>query len=166
MKVISEEKCQEWLKDKLASSFSWEAVKAAYSYCISYQLPSDTGKKTVLGRVLIGCMAKAELGLFWINGWGIFPSSENMLLFDGYRKSLGESRSIHEAPGHIFNQKDLQNIECLFDLALYFYWDSSLFDENIVLRTSHDEYFVVYSKNKEQILELSLNLGHLKLKQL
>ena len=166
MKIVTEQECQEWLKVSLTTDFSWETVRALYPHCVTYGVPSDTGKKTVLGRVLTGCVARPGAGLFWITGWGIFPSSENMVLFDGYRKSLGENRTIHAAPGHVFGESDLGTVECLLDLALYFYWDSSLFDGAIVLRTSHDECFSVYARNKAHMQEISSNLDRLKLKQL
>ncbi len=168
MKIISEQECQEWLKTKLSTAFSLEAVMGDYTHRVSYQLPNDTGKKTVLARVLTGSIDTEEPGLFWITAWGIFPSSENMALFDGYRKSLGDSRPIHAAPGHIFDKSDLQQLECLFDLALYFNWDATLFcgTRNIVIRTSHDEYISVYGRDKARVQELESTLGRLKLTQL
>ncbi len=143
-------------------------MKGVYPHSVTYQLPSDTGKKTILGRVLAGSLDTTQPGLFWVTAWGIFPSSENMLLFDGYRKSLGESRSIYSAPGHIFVESDLQKVECLLDLALYVYWDASLFDGagRIVVSMSHDECFSLYAKDKAQVQDFERNLERLKLNQL
>ncbi len=168
MKIVTQQECHEWLRARLGKDFSWEIVNGVYPHCLTYQLPGDTGKTTALGRLITGSIGTTQPGLLWITAWGIFPSSENMLLFDGYRKSLGESRPIHTAPGHIFDGPDLPNVECLFDMALYFYWDASLFDGSgtIVVRTSHDECISVYAKDLAHIQEFESNLGRLKLKQL
>jgi hypothetical protein len=168
MKIVSPQKCQDWLKAKLARDFTWETVKAVYPHCVTYQSPSDTGKRTALARSLTGSIDTTESGLFWITAWGIFPSSENMALFEAYRKSLGESRAIQAAPGHIFDESDLEQLECLLDLALYFYWDACLFDGagSIAARISHDECFSVYAKDGARLQDFERNFGRLKLKQL
>ena len=90
-----------------------------------------------------------------------------MALFDGYRKSLGESRCIHAAPGHIFAESDLPQLECIIGLALYFYWDASLFDGlgTIVVRTSHDEWISIQAKDEAHLRTFRSNLDPLKLKE-
>jgi hypothetical protein len=168
MQILSEPECQDWLNAKFARNFTQENMQETYPHCVTYLLPSDAGRKTAITRILIGSIDTTAPGLFWITSWGIFPSSENMALFDGYRKSLGESRGIGAAPGHVFGESDLQSLECLFDLTLYFYWDATLFDgaERIVVRTSHDEYISVHAKHKEHLEEFESKLARLKLKQL
>jgi len=165
MKIVSRQECEDWLRLKHVHGFTWEALKAHYAHCITYELPSDTGRKTALSRVVIGSIPTWEQGLLWITDWSIFPSSENMALFDGYRKSLGESRAIQVAPGHLFDQVDLIQLECLLDLALYFYWDVSLFDGagSIAIKTSHDEYFSIFGGDKIRLQGFERSLAPMKL---
>lgn len=92
MKVISKPECDDWLKANIGSDFTAEKVEEEYPYGVAYLLPSDTGKKTALGRTLIGLLHVKSPALFWITATGIWPTSENMALFDGYRKSFGENR--------------------------------------------------------------------------
>ena len=135
--------------------------------CIAYKLPSDTGAKTAIARAVVGIIGTRLPGLFWITQWGVFPSSENMAVFDGYRKSLGEHRALWDAPAHIFDGSELQQIECLLDLALYFYWDSFLFDKGrFAFKTSHDEYLAVYSKDEETLRAFQSSLSRLGIEQL
>jgi hypothetical protein len=54
MKVISKPECADWLKANIASDFTVEKVEDEYPFGFSYLLPSDTGKKTALGRTLVG----------------------------------------------------------------------------------------------------------------
>jgi hypothetical protein len=167
MKIISPQECNQWVRAKLGQDFALETFAPNFPHCVTYQLPVDTGKKSALARFLAGSVDTSTPGLFWITGWGIFPSSENMALFEGYRVFLGESRALDTAPGHINDESDLLKLECLLDLALYFYWDALLFDEvgSIAVRTSHDERLSIYGKSPERLNKLESDLGRLGLSQ-
>ncbi|MHB1033812.1 MAG: hypothetical protein ACYC35_05250 [Pirellulales bacterium] len=167
MRTLSEQECQEWLTAHLGRIATRQNLEREYANCVTYRLPIDTGKKTALARILSRSIDTSQFGMFWITGWGIFPSSENMALFDGYRRSLGENRVLSAACGHVFGESDLQQLECLLDLALYFYWDSSLFDGagSIVVSTSHDEYLSVYTQDKARLRQFQDRLEPLKLKE-
>ncbi len=167
MKIISQQECEEWVAAHLGRDFARDAVAADYASRVVYQLPTDTGKKTAIARAVSRSIDTRGLGLFWITAWGIFPSSENMAIFDGYRKFLGEERAIHAAPGHVFGASDLPQLECLFDLTLYFYWDASLFEGagNIVVTASHDECVSVHAKDAAYLRQFQNTLDGLKLKE-
>ena len=168
MKVISKPECVDWLKANIGSHFSEERVAEDYPYGVTYLLPSDTGKKTALGRTLVGLLHVKSPGLFLITATGIWPSSENMALFDGYRRSFGEERPIHAAPAHVFSGSDLTQLECLLDLALYFCWDSILFEgpAGVVVKTSHDEYISVRAKGRDQLSRIERTLVDFGLEEL
>jgi hypothetical protein len=168
MKVISKPECDDWLKANIGSGFTVKGAEREYAYGADYLLPPDAGKKTALGRMLIGLLQVKSPGLFWITATGIWPSSENMALFDGYRQSFGENRPLHAAPGHVFSRSDLTQLECLFDLTLYFSWDSLLFEGpgDVVLRTSHDEYISVHGKDRDRLSQIERSLADFGLEQL
>jgi hypothetical protein len=168
MKVISKPECADWLKANIASDFTVEKVEEEYPFGVAYLQPSDTGKKTALGRTLVGLLHVKSPGLFWITATGIWPTSENMALFDGYRESFGENRPLHAAPGHVFSGSDLKQVECLLDLALYFYWDSVLFEvpTGIAVKTSHDEYISVRAKDRDRLSQIERALIDFELEQL
>lgn len=143
MKAISEARCEDWAS-RLDEAFSWSALEHRYGHVATYVIPADAGRKTALARAFSALSDGAGETLVWITAWGIFPSSQNMELFDGYRRSLNESRSIAEAPGHIFDSSDRNELECVLDLVLYFFWDASVFAPGgIWIRISHDEVFSV-----------------------
>jgi hypothetical protein len=168
MNIISQNECRDWLKTNIGSDFTVEKVEKEYPCGVTYLLPSDTGKKTALGRMLVGLLHVRSSGLFWITAAGIWPTSENMALFDGYRKSFGENRPLHAAPGHVFSESDLKQVECLLDLALYFYWDSLLFEvtAGIAVKTSHDEYISVRAKDRDRLSQIEHALIDFELEQL
>jgi hypothetical protein len=90
-----------------------------------------------------------------------------MALFDGYRKSFGENRPLHAVPGHVFSGSDLKQVECLLDLALYFYWDSVLFEvpAGIAVKTSHDEYISFRAKDRDRLSQIERALIDFELEQ-
>lgn len=140
MKIVTEDECLSWLSTRLHEPFEWRIAARTYRERITYRVPGDAGRKTALARALAGVLAPDSEGLLWITEWGVFPSSENMPLFLGYRHSLGEERSVYAAPGHVFEEADLQVVECLLALILYFSWDASVFDAgSLWLQVSHDE---------------------------
>jgi len=163
MKIVSQSQCQEWLNAKLG--YTSGNIEAYYASCIEYWLPVDTGRKTAIARALTRSLDDKQPGLLWITDWGIFDSSENMALFDGYRESLGESRDIHAAPGHIFDGSDLPQVECLLDLALYFFWDATLCDGSgrTVVRTSHDGWISLHAKDRAGLQQFEQSLEPFKL---
>ena len=120
-----------------------------------------------MARAVVGLIGNRLPGLFWITAWGVWPSSENMAVFDGYRKSLGEHRALWEAPAHIFDESELQQIECLLDLALYFYWDAFLFNKGtLAFTTSHDECVSVHSSDEETLRAFQDSFSRLDIEQL
>lgn len=146
MRIVSESECQSWLADRWREPFAWPAVQDRYTYSTAYVVPADAGRKTALARELNAQIDHRGQGLLWIHEWGVFPSSENMSLFQGYRRFLGDERSLFEAPGHLFNGADLSAVECLLDLVLYFFWGASVFDSRDTwLRVSHDEILSVHT---------------------
>ncbi|HEX8253015.1 MAG TPA: hypothetical protein VF846_07715 [Thermoanaerobaculia bacterium] len=152
MKIISNVECQSWIVGKPHSSFTWESIEIRHKHVMRYSMPADAGRKTALARTFSALSDGPGEGLLWITRWGIFPSSENMTLFEGYRRSLNEKRTLASAPGHLFGAADIEQLECLLGMALYFFWDVSLFAPNGVwVRISHDEVFSVHSTDRAEL---------------
>ena len=99
-------------------------------------------------------------GLLWINEFGVWPSSENMELFNGYRGYLGERRSLLEAPGHVFGAGDLVALQCLTALSLYFSWDAFLVEgsQQLVCVLSHDEIMDIYVNDDHRLKKIHKEL--------
>jgi hypothetical protein len=167
MDIISPQECEEWLATSLGSGDARRNTATVFEHSVTYGLPLDTGQKTVLARLLSNSIDADRPGLFWITGWGIFSNHQNMALFDGYRRSLGESRLLYAAPGHVFRKPDLRDLECLLDLVLYFYWDAMLFDGagTVAVRISHDEFVSIHTMDARLLTRFVDSLDGLTLKQ-
>lgn len=151
----------------LDEPFSWLAVEQHYAWRVTYLMPTDAGRKTALARELSALIDSRGEGLLWITEWGVFPSSENMSLFEGYRRSLHDERSLRAAPGHVFRESDLRELECVLDMVLYFSWDASVFGAGATwLRISHDELFSVNAINGTELRQWQESLAEFELKEL
>jgi hypothetical protein len=119
-----------------------------------YRVPADSGKKTGLSSALLSFFEGDGESLLWITEFGIWPSCEDRVLFDGFRRSLGESRPIQEKPGHILERGDLKHAASLLGMVLYFVWGALLVsaEGDVMVEISHDEMFEVTVRGNDGLL--------------
>jgi hypothetical protein len=112
-----------------------------------FATPKDSGEKTALARLITALFASLPSSqvVLYVSEWGVWPSSENMELFDSYRLAKGESRKLEEASVHSFESADDPALMGIFCLALYFVWGVEIFDGEgkCSVRSSHDEWFEI-----------------------
>ena len=134
----------------------------------TYSIPGDSGAKCSLSKLLRDLLLPAAPVFIYVGGWGVWPSAENFDLFDGYRRSLGEHRSINLAPVHMFDQSDGSSFVSIMSLALYFLWDASVFDERgtISVNFSHDEWIETKTACPDVANEWSKELESMELEPL
>lgn len=147
-----------------------EDLHTKFLFKSRYIIPKDSGRKTALSREIIHVLKESGIdkGCFEINDFGVWPSSENQDIFYGYRLSLGEKRSILEAPYHLFTTSDYVQLESLFAISLYFFWDTLIVDEinTLLIETSNDEVISVYTVDKKLQERFKLLLVGMKLEEL
>lgn len=109
----------------------------------SLYLPADSGAKVGLARIVSSAFLERGPALIWVTEYGIWSSSEHMELFDRYRASYGETRTIREAPIHVFeSDEELDSMISILSLGLFFIWGMEVTDtrRSIGLTISHDEW--------------------------
>jgi hypothetical protein len=159
MKIMSLREGEQWLakrgKGYLMTEKSWPFVKRD-----TYRIPSDSGRKTSLARILTSALDEKLEGLLWVRDWSAFPSSANLDLFYGYRNYLGDKRLLVDAPCHVFSKGDMDSVQSLVCMSLYFYWDTVLLasDRDVVVTTTNDEFMDLYSDNEQDHEELASKL--------
>jgi hypothetical protein len=91
-----------------------------------------------------------------ITEFGIWPSAEDWTLFDGFRASLGERRSLPDAPGHIFAAEDADQLVALTCMVLYFCWGAQIVAEDgcRAVAVSHDESLTLAASSAEVLREM------------
>jgi hypothetical protein len=106
-------------------------------------IPVDSGAKVGLARILANTFLDRCPAILWITETGIWGSSEHMDLFEKYRLSFGEKRSIRDAPVHTFEPDgDRNSLISILSLALFFCWGFEIMnqDRSLAMTVSHDEW--------------------------
>lgn len=104
----------------------------------------------------VAALAAAALGewdecLLWVTLWGIWGSSEDWPTYYAARGTMGEKRSLEQAPGHVFERQDRAAFEEFLRLVMENAWDASVVPVNDGkstgrrMKVSHDEFVEVLS---------------------
>jgi len=120
-----------------------------YELKLSKKISVDSGFKNYLAKEIASIYNENNI-LLYINEFGIWPSCENMYLFDGYRKSIGINNNISEKPSHIISQNENIELYCILGMILYFFMGCIIIpinNQNEIINISHDEYLEVYIKH-------------------
>jgi hypothetical protein len=127
---------------------------------IHYPICPDSGQKTALSKLLVSFFEDDNEAILWINEFGIWPSSEDWCLFDGFRRSFGEDTPLYKKPGHLFSKGDLSIVRSLVAMILYFIWGAVLYSPSngLLVEVSHDEFISVFVKDKKDVLSVSEKL--------
>jgi hypothetical protein len=110
-----------------------------------------TNPSTALNACL-GALERWDQCLLWITEWGIWSSSEDWPKYYAIRGSLGEKRSLAEAPGHLFETNDTALLEDILGIVLMFGWDAHLLPSRGTslhprVRISHDGWVELQSRS-------------------
>lgn len=148
MKIFDEKMAKKWLKDIPLANLNPYKLEDHFQFYEAYHLPVDTGHKTRLARVITENINNN--GFLWITDWGAWPSCNNMDLWDGYRRSLGETRCLIDSPFHLFSPNDLRIVRTLLGMSLYFFWDAILSESpyDFIINTSNDEFIDIYANSE------------------
>jgi len=155
MKIMNELEINEWLKSHGFPALSKTALQSHFPFSARFTPSTDSGVRRALARDLNNFESNHDV-LLVITAFGIWPSAQNMHLFEMIRSAMKEIRAIYETPGHLaISADEREDLEAVLCLCLYFFWDFYLIDAqaHIMVRASHDNYFVVYSLDKNVILE-------------
>jgi len=152
MRIIDKEETIRWLSQRGLLDPTGKPSFSKFFQVMDFAIPVDSGRKTALSRIIVSFFEYDDEALLWINEFGIWESSEDRYLFQGFRRSLGESSPLHEKPGHVFSKGDLEATRSLVAMTLYFVWGGILFSpaKNLAIKISHDEFITIYVKDKKE----------------
>ena len=148
MNVLTVEDAKERLGGKEPDVFACE-LSARLEAAGAYLIPSDSGAKVVLSRFIARLLPQNRSTFLCLGIWNVWPSSENLDLFYGYRRSHGESRPLIEAPVHVFESAEEDAFVSILCMAFYFVWDAWIFDIDgtVLIKVSHDEWLEGWSSD-------------------
>ena len=106
-----------------------------------FKIPSDAGQRVALVKQQLESFQYCEETLIWINDWGVWKSWERMHIFDKFRQSYGEKRSLSEIPAHLIHKDKYEDGVSIVTLAVLFLWDCYIL-------TKRNERFCFYSHDE------------------
>jgi len=156
MQVLSESECANWLSSHgytfknvvgLEGQEGYVSLPASH-YRSVFKMPVSTDARTqlFLSRHLAEWIQSSDV-LLWVTSWALY-TPEEMKMFLDFRQSFGEQRRLIDAPGHLFQNGDADDVRHTTSLLLYmmaFNW------EGFVL--SHDAQSIIWMA--DEILETS-----------
>ena len=153
MRIISENETKDWLRHQGLLDSEDNLSFSTYVMVASHLTPKDSGAKTSLARFIMRFFKEDTEALLWINEFKIWPSAEDWNLFDGFRKSLGETSCLYDKPGHLFSKDDAKTVTSILGMVLYFIWGAILVSTSrkLIVEISHDEWIDIFAKDEEGI---------------
>jgi hypothetical protein len=158
MKILTREEAAELLGGKPLDIFVSEQSSRMRLVNAAYSTPRDSGRKTALSRLFAYMLGRSTDVCVYISLWGVWV--ENLDLFYGYRRSFGESRTLMEAPVHVFSLSEQDAFVSILSMVFYFLWDATVFDieGKALVRISHDEWIEVFTAADELNREFATEL--------
>jgi hypothetical protein len=156
MQIIDKQQTKEWLLKRGLIDPQGSLSLSEFAFSTDFQIPADSGRKTNISKAIGSLLNFPEESLLWINEFGIWPSCEDLYLFDAFRKSIGEDLPLYMKPGHLFVNTDLNIVKSLIAITLYFVWGAIVIPDSkkFLIRISHDEYISIYSKDLDILSQI------------
>ena len=112
-------------------------------------LPTDVSALYYLCIGIVDRFPKGPNSLLWLSSWETYPP-EQIALFETIRRGNGETRSLIDAPGHLFGGDSLQERTMMIGLIfliLAFNWEGYLISSIETYSHFGDQYIVFADSN-------------------
>lgn len=149
MRFYTPEQCDEWLSS--LQRLKPDASPGMHVEQVSY--PTEPYGIRGLAHWMATSLTYRMPALLWVTEWGIWPSSENWHLYYKLRQSYGDSRQLHEAPGHLFLEHESEDLASYLQLAILNGWGGYVLPQanHINAFFSHDEYVAFFAESEEEL---------------
>jgi len=153
MKIITGEECQLYLGKAFYDQWddgSWKR------FTTSFVTGSDSGRLNALARTVSASLGGVDGSVLLVEHTGIFQSSENIYLAETFRRAFGETRTIREAPAHVFSLQDALSFWSMMHICLLNFWDFLVVsgDREVCIHGSHDEVMDIFALNEESFTQI------------
>jgi hypothetical protein len=126
------------------------AKSSAPSLRVTYEGASRGS--VVIARSVASWLAEAPSVFLWLTEWGIWSRWEDMNLYYRLRRSYGDLRALHEAPGHVFLDFERADLISFLGLVIGYGWGGYLMAGPASPRAtfSHDGWMRVWPGTEEE----------------
>jgi hypothetical protein len=157
MKALRKEEVRAWCQHR-----SVQVTSEDYLYfdqvrhCISVELPEKPYQLVALANAFLPYTETVPFhgALLWIRQWGVWNKlveQSGLRVMEVMRLIHGDTRPLQEAPGYLFDSRELIDLEVCFVQPLLIGWDAFLVpvSGDYIVATSHDETTCVLSRTTQ-----------------
>ena len=144
MRTLTDAECREWCAANgvaLSADIcpSWPPEGMAL---LAFRIPGSHARLYWFSRYLESVLPSSQQRLMWVVEVGVWPDSENWALFNRFRQSYGESRTLEQAPGQLFEPDESGDFATFIELCILNGWGAYLATSpaSRLAFISHDEY--------------------------
>jgi len=158
MRIMSKEDARQVLHERTPDAFIAQVSGELRFLAGPYLTPSNSGALTALSKLVAFLLPKDVPVCLCVTGWGVW--TEHLDLFYGYRRSVGETRPLIEAPVHVFERSDEDALVSVLCMVFYCGWDASLFDMRgqFLLTISHDGWLEIRVDGEGLMKDMAVEL--------
>jgi hypothetical protein len=157
MKALTKEQSLSWCQQRFVAVASDTYLYFPESrLCITIEPPEKPFQLVALANSLLPYSETAPFqgALLWIRSWGIWSEVVERAGFrtmEMMRRIHGDTRSLEEAPGYLFDKQELVDLQVGLIQPLLIGWDAFLLPEagDYIVATSHDETTSVLSRTPQ-----------------
>lgn len=146
MELLKRSECLRWCERKgIPLSRNGKPEIPSVSEIEEFSIPADAGQRVALVRQHVALFEGDAEVLIWITDWSVWPSGEQIHMFDRFRLSYGFESGLTERPGHLLKNNEFEELSSLVTFAALFLWDCYVVaaDGRKSLFYSHDEFGTV-----------------------
>lgn len=157
LRFYTKEESDKWLSDRQRGKP--DEVQGVSVERMEY--PSEPHRIFFVARCIASQLTFRRPALLLITEWGIWPSSENWHLYYKLRQSYGDYRLLHEAPGHLFLEHEVEDLASFLQVSMLNGWGGYLLTEANYVNSffSHDEYIDFFAQNSSNLPDLAKVFG-------
>jgi hypothetical protein len=149
MRFYTAAECDEWLsgRERVKPDLAPNVSAARSSY------PTQFYRIFFVAHWIASKLTYRQPAMLLITEWGIWPSSENWHLYYKLRRTYGDNRLLHEAPGHLFLEHEAEDLASFLQISMLNGWGGYLLTAANYVNAffSHDEYIDFFAQGAENL---------------
>jgi len=152
MRLYTREECDQWLRGR--ERLKPDETPGLKSKRVIY--PSEPYRFFYVALWIARSLTYRQPTLLWITEWGIWPSTENWHLYYRLRQPHGDSRLLHEVPGHLFLEHESEELASFLQAAMLNGWGGYVLTHANYVNAffSHDEFIDFYAASETNLAEV------------
>jgi len=125
MRVLALTEQARWLQSQTLPADPYKSGGETFEFYLQFYPPKHLGGVECFTEALIGYAAEGGETMMTVMDTEC-PREYDVRLFDRLRFQVGESKTIYEAPAHLFAAEELQDLIPMFALTVAWQWEAYL----------------------------------------